>query len=635
MADRYLVATGNWNDTATWSDSSGGSPGASVPGSGDNVFLDAASGAAVLTVNVASACLNFDCTGFTGTLAGTGSLEVWGNVFKLVAGMTHTTALAISFRATSGTTQITCAGKTIGITGLIINGSGGTFQLQDKLTLIAGLTLMAGTFDANGQDVLLIGTTATAGRIQGNLTFYNLEYKPSTGGTSRSVILINNITVTNNLVLDSNSTNALYRLHVKSDIRGTQRTITCNGTVTANYCDFEDIAGAGSASWDLSAATGGSGNCGGNSGITFTTPATVYQVGTGNQNFSADVWKTASGGATATRQPLPQDTAVLDANSTTGTMMQVLQRIGTINASAFTGTLTTSTTCTCYGSITLGSGMTLTASTQAYTLAGRGTHTLTSAGKTWAKGLIVDAPGGSYTLQDALAMGSANTLNLTRGTFNANDFDVTCGAFISNNTSIRTLSMGSGTWTLTATSTAKWTTTLIGNLTLNKGTALIKLTGTLTVASTCTFGALTLYNFENATSGAYPIIIRGGPTFNQFKVAAGSKQQFYRSETVTATTWLLTGTSGSPITLASDTTTAAVLAKAGGGTVTADYATVTYLTGTPADTWYATNSTDGGNNTGWAFISAPPAGTPKIMGIEDAAKVCGVATPAVINGVGA
>ncbi len=36
-ANRYAVANGNWNSTSTWSKSSGGTSGASVPVAGDNV----------------------------------------------------------------------------------------------------------------------------------------------------------------------------------------------------------------------------------------------------------------------------------------------------------------------------------------------------------------------------------------------------------------------------------------------------------------------------------------------------------------------------------------------------------------------------------------------------------------------
>ena len=39
MADRYAVGTGNWNDTSTWSDISGGTTGLSVPVDGDDVYF--------------------------------------------------------------------------------------------------------------------------------------------------------------------------------------------------------------------------------------------------------------------------------------------------------------------------------------------------------------------------------------------------------------------------------------------------------------------------------------------------------------------------------------------------------------------------------------------------------------------
>lgn len=40
MANRFAVANGNWNDTSTWSATSGGAPGASVPIAGDVVDLN-------------------------------------------------------------------------------------------------------------------------------------------------------------------------------------------------------------------------------------------------------------------------------------------------------------------------------------------------------------------------------------------------------------------------------------------------------------------------------------------------------------------------------------------------------------------------------------------------------------------
>ncbi len=54
-ADRYSVATGNWNNVATWSATSGGAPGASVPVAGDNVFIE---GGFTVTTTAIAACAN-------------------------------------------------------------------------------------------------------------------------------------------------------------------------------------------------------------------------------------------------------------------------------------------------------------------------------------------------------------------------------------------------------------------------------------------------------------------------------------------------------------------------------------------------------------------------------------------------
>jgi hypothetical protein len=622
--DRYFIggATAkNWNDTGSWSDVSGGETGASVPGASDNVFLDAASGAVTLTVNVASACLNFDCTGFTGTFYINQTFEVYGNL-TLSADMAITGLYTTNLRGTGGTCLLTCNGNSFSSTLNINVTSSRTVQLQDKLTLRAGsLNLQNGILDTNGQDVLLKGTSLQT--ISGEITFYNLERKPSTGAVGASLSISSNITVTNNLVLDSNSTNAANRLLITSNTRGTQRTITVGrtgpdaGSVVANYCDFEDIKGValGTASWDLSAATGGSGDCGGNSDITFTTPDDCFQVGAAG-NFSAVTWSETTGGATGQRVPLPQDTVILDANSTTGTMTQNLQRIGSLDCTGFTGTLTTSTACTCYGSITLASGMTLTASTQAYTLAGRGTHTLTSAGKTWAKAFTINAPGGSYTLGDAFVSGTDRLLSITSGTFDANDFNLTIGGLSRSGSATAVLDLGNGTWTMQGIAAGSaWGVLNTNGLTITPGTSTIKFTGEPTAFREQPMAG-TYHNVEFATTGSFGFIVRYAPTFSNFKVAPGSNVQFYRSETVTAATWELEGTSDDPITLASDDATlVATIAKSGGGIVHARYCTITRLNASPrppaAQTFYASDSTGVGDTTGWVFNAPPTPGSYK------------------------
>lgn len=153
----YLIATGNWGTAGTWSATDGGVTCVCTPTTGDNIFFTAASGSAVATMEAAYSVANLDSTGFTGTWTQNAfTLTVTGTTFKLVAGMTYTPSAItriVAFTSTSGTTAITTAGKTLG--SLTVNGAGGTFQLQDSLTIRSDgtLTITSGTFDGNSQAV--------------------------------------------------------------------------------------------------------------------------------------------------------------------------------------------------------------------------------------------------------------------------------------------------------------------------------------------------------------------------------------------------------------------------------------------------------------------------------------------------
>lgn len=153
MPDRFAVAAGNWGDTSTWSTSSGGAPGASVPTASDNAFLDAATGAVTITVNVSATCLDLDCTGFTGTLAGTSALAVSGSLI-LGAGMTRTYTGAITFNST-GAETVDSNGVALD-SDLTFNGVGGSWALGAAGSLVTGatraVTLTAGSIDLGGEE---------------------------------------------------------------------------------------------------------------------------------------------------------------------------------------------------------------------------------------------------------------------------------------------------------------------------------------------------------------------------------------------------------------------------------------------------------------------------------------------------
>lgn len=334
---------------------------------------------------------------------------------------------------TLGASSITLRGSQVSwdlstTTNLTFSGASSTINLGGNgATTFNGGGLTYGTITNTGQS----NTTLT---INGANTMSELTLSGG-AGTTGIYELGANQTVTGTFTSNGNS--VINRIFIRSTARGTARTISA-GTVTVTNIDLQDITGAGAGSWDLSAVTGGSGDCGGNSSITFTTPANQYWVpsaGTSTGSESAVTrWANASGGTAGTgRSPLPQDTAYFDANSIDAGSRTITQDKPRIGAHIWTGvtntpTWTTSTIASTFGSITLVSGMTLTGSAQAYTHEGRGSSTITCATKSWAKAWTVNCPGGTLTLGDAFI--STGNLTHTSGTFNSSTFNTACAALI-------------------------------------------------------------------------------------------------------------------------------------------------------------------------------------------------------------
>jgi hypothetical protein len=414
MASRYWVGgTATWNATAgtKWATTSGGAGGASVPTSSDNVFFDASS-SGVCTIGATSACDSLDCTGFTGTIAGSSALSIAGSL-TLAAGMTFSYTGTFTFTST-GAETITTAGKSM--PKVNFNGAGGWWQLQDAWAgySAATITLTAGEFDTNGFNVnvsstgtnvftttgsgaktLTLGSSVitTRGFVVGgsNLTvapdsseiiisssssssnlgaglqwalitcldlsltmgaateIAQLTLDPASIGTvnvtlgascvfdyliltghgsghsfflfSSSFTVDNDLTITGTsatakAILGSLNTNAAGTFLDGIVPYGPTRTITCNGTVTGQWCNIADITAAGSAGWNLSAITGGSGNLGGCSGITFTTGQNCYWYQNAGSFSDTSKWRTATGGGgSTTRVPLPQDTAIFNSTA--------------------------------------------------------------------------------------------------------------------------------------------------------------------------------------------------------------------------------------------------------------------------------------------------------------------------------
>jgi len=501
--------------------------------------------------------------------------------------------------------------RTLTLGASAISCSAWDLSTTTNLTFNANTSTVTATSSFNGggltySTVVLSGTTQA---VTGANTFATLTRTGPASKTGTSTLSANQ-TVTGTLTINGNS--AINRVLISSSVKGTARTITA-ATVTVTNADFQDIVGAGAGSWNLSAITGGSGDCGGNSGITFTTGATQYwyTATTGAKTWStAGNWYLGSGGTGgAGRVPLPQDTARFDSASIGATSTTVTQDMPRIPATDWTGvtntpTWTTSTAASFFGSITLVSGMTLTASTQTYTYEGRGSSTLTSAGKSWAKTLVVDCVGGVGTLSLGDAFTTNTSMNINSGSFSDGSFNVTIANLGASNSGTRALTLGAGnTWTLTGTSGTSWATSGSG-MTFNCGTSTIKYSGARVGAQTFDGSGRTYYNFEDTTSGAFALQFTGSNTFNNIHIDASvaARTVLFTAGTTTTVASMTRDAGTNVITIGSITAASHTLTKTGASIVDLDYLSISRSTAGPASKWYAgTHSTDGGNNSGWSF----------------------------------
>jgi hypothetical protein len=258
--------------------------------------------------------------------------------------------------------------------------------------------------------------------------------------------------------------------------------------------------------------------------------------------------------------------------------------IGTIDMSARTSntmTLATSSlTPAIYGNWINGTGTTLTG-TGVVTFAGRGSQTITSAGKTFTHRIYIETPGGSVTLQDAFVadQSSSTVLTIVSGEFNASTFNVTLsGGSSSVATSFsntRTIAVGSGTWTIAGQGTA-WNAATSTNLTVT-GTGTISLTSGS--AKTFAGGGVAYTNITLNQGGAGTLTISGNNTFKDITntySATGATAITIGTTTQRVSQWTGTGAAGKVLTLSgSSASSPGTLVHTGGGDISVDYLTIT------------------------------------------------------------
>lgn len=263
---------------------------------------------------------NVDFTGFAGTWnAINSSTKVFGNL-TLSTGMTLTaTSNPLTFAGTSGTQLITSNGKTIDFP-ITFDGVGGTFQLQDAMTLgstrevrfangtvdLNGYTLTSGTgrtsagtknITFNGGTLLLSGSgsnawiggsanfTTTAGTGTGAISMTSASAKTFDGGGSTYNCNLNQGGAGDLTIEGSNTFNDITNSVQPATIlftAGTTQTVSdftlsgtsgnlitidsttasqftlskASGTVSVSYLDIRDSNATGGATWNAFTSNG-------------------------------------------------------------------------------------------------------------------------------------------------------------------------------------------------------------------------------------------------------------------------------------------------------------------------------------------------------------------------------------------
>lgn len=651
MAARFWVGgTGTWDasDTTHWAATSGGAGGQSVPGSGDTVTFDASSGGGTITVgaayspNVTSITMGaftgtftvgannltlqtFNCSG-TGTRTvnmGSGTWTITGNAGTI---FTISTITNLTWNYETATVNCTYSGSVGTRTFILGSGASATTGWLYNLNVSAGtdafnLTASGSINIAN--DINFTGYTGTmstgTSQYYGNvilgtgMTWASTSSILTLKATSSKNFTSNGVAIDQSIVLDGvggswvlqdafalNSTTLRSLTLTNGTFDANGKNVTCGAFYSSNANTRTLTMGSGqwtitgnaATVWDITTFTN----------LTFNKGSLPVIF---NYSGSTGTRTIVSGAIT----PL-QLSSSPDISITAGTDIVAItnSRVGHLNFTGFAGTLTSGTR-VIYGDITISTGMTWTSGTAITTLACTSvTQTITTNGKSLNSPFVIDGVGGTVLLADHFSMdgASARALTLTNGTLNANNKNVTCGSFSSNNANVRTVTMGSGTWTLTGTGTV-WNFGTTTNLTYNVNTSTVIISDTSASSKTINPPPPnSFYNIIIPPGGAGAIIFTASgnrPITNQLSVTGPKTLTFNTSGTFFVGNLNLDGRGGL-ITITSNTAGVPFTFSVSAGLVSAYNVSLKDSTATGGAYFEAVNSTNVSGNTGWNFVTA-------------------------------
>jgi hypothetical protein len=451
MANRFWVGgAGTWNTTSTanWSASTGGASGASAPGVADAAIFDANSGAGAVVLGENVSCLTLNMSAFTGSLNyATYKVTLVGNAATIFTGGTGysvsgtplieatyagstgtriitmgatTEANAVSVNVTAGTDIITLSSGSAfknliftGFAGSIGNVTGKVFY--GNLTISSGMTLTAGT----GVHTF----AATSGTQQITTNGKTLDFPITQSGVGGTVQLQDNLTM--------GSTRTYTLTAGALDLSVGNRTLS-TGLFVSNNANIRSIAfGTGNIT-----LTGNSGRI---LDLRAVTDLTVTGTPVVNTTYSG-----STGTRTIETGALPE-AQTISVNVTAGTDIvtntSTTARFKNLNFTGFAGTFNAGNAQSIYGNLTLGSGMTVGASTVTLAFVGSAaTQTITTNGVSVDRPINFAGVGSTFSFQDALTQGSTRAFTITDGTVRLkNGVTSTVGSFVANNSSVKFL----------------------------------------------------------------------------------------------------------------------------------------------------------------------------------------------------
>lgn len=468
-----------------------------------------------------------------------------GVLVTLTAGTLTTGALTHTWGNFTTTGAVT---RALNLTGTTINGLN---VVQPWTAVASGLTFtstsstlnvsnVGGTFTSGGLSYGTVNLTTISGLVAltGGGTFVNVSAMGS--GKLGQFRLASDFTVTGILTLGGASTQGVNRLSMFALVPGTTRTITMTGAavVINGDVDFTDITISGSPSWTNAGSAFVGDATGNNSLITTNATVAATQTATGTASFT---WSTHGW---TTRVPLPQDDVVINNAFVAGrTITADMPRLGkSIDCSGATGSpiFLTSTAIFSFGSLAFSLGMTCTG-TNAWTLAGRGSYNITSAGVSIVNPITISNIGGTTTLIDAFATTAA--LTVSDGTLATGNFAITCLSFAAVT---RTCVLNFGSSTITFTGTGTIYTDNAATTTTNGGSAALVVsiasTSSRTVLSRSAGGFASLTYTVANSPGALVLTTPGATAYTTMNIAPGRSLNLQATRTFTTTTPNINGT---------------------------------------------------------------------------------------------